>query len=81
MLAKSYLQFSNAIALTFIFQYQQHFLFQKKKCNFYFATYFFKMGASTIVEWRKELGERFGESYKNVPFSKFFEKTETTDKK
>ena len=33
------------------------------------------MGASTIVEWRKELGERFRESYKNVPFSRFFEKT------
>ena len=42
--------------------------------------FFFKMGASTIVEWRKELGERFGESYKNVPFSRFFEKTETTAK-
>ena len=39
------------------------------------------MGASTIVEWRKELGERFRESYKNVPFSRFFEKTETTAKK
>ena len=39
------------------------------------------MGASTFVEWRKELGGRFGESYENVPFSRFIEKTETTAKK
>ena len=27
-----------------------------------------------MMEWRKELGERFGESYKNVPFSRFLKK-------